>query len=354
MVKRLLLTVIKAFLPVSLIVVASCSTDKLRQRINFNNDWKFTLSGDENSWRPEFDDSGWRTLTLPHDWSIEGRFDEHNTATTNGGALPGGTGWYRKTFTLDQKESDKVIYIDFDGVYRNSEVWINGHYLGKRPYGYSSFRYELTPYLHWGSAPNKIAVKVDNSIQPNSRWYSGSGIYRNVWLVITGKLAINHWGTFITSPRVSRGSALLNITTQIKCCTGKQETVKVKELVYNEENKLVGSVSSPDVVISDTLISLTREVTIKDPVLWSDKKPYLYHVVTEIEKGNIKVDTYETIIGIRSFSFDSDKGFLLNGERVKIRGVCDHHDLGCLGAAINTRALERQPKSRQRNNQTGD
>jgi beta-galactosidase len=334
--------VIRVFVIASIFAQIACSTEKLRERNNFNYGWKFTLVNDENSWLPEFNDSGWQSLSLPHDWSIEGKFDEKNPATTNGGALPGGIGWYRKSFTLDRKKSDKIIYIDFDGVYRNSEVWINGHYLGKRPYGYSSFRYELTPYVYFGSTPNIIAVKVDNSIQPNSRWYSGSGIYRNVWLIITGKIAVNHWGTFITTPQVSTDSACLNIRTEIKNSSGKKETIKVKESVFDKENNLVATVSSRDIVLTDTLSSLTQEVTVKNPFLWSDNKPYLYRVVTEVTKGNFKVDNYETVIGIRSFSFDSDKGFILNGESVKIRGVCNHHDLGCLGAAINTRAIERQ------------
>ena len=182
-----LLNVIKVLVMVSLSLQPACSTENLRERNNFDAGWRFTLVNDENSWRPEFNDSGWRTLDLPHDWSIEGKFDEKNPATTGGGALPGGIGWYRKKFSLDPKESGKMIYVDFDGIYRNSEVWINGHYLGKRPYGYSSFSYNLTPFLHFGSDPNILAVKVDNSMQPNSRWYSGSGIYRNVWLVVTGK-----------------------------------------------------------------------------------------------------------------------------------------------------------------------
>lgn len=340
--KKSLMHTIRLILIVSLISQAAFSQANLRERNNFDAGWRFTLVNDENSWRPEFNDSGWRTLDLPHDWSIEGKFDEKNPATTGGGALPGGIGWYRKKFSLDPKESGKMIYVDFDGIYRNSEVWINGHYLGKRPYGYSSFSYNLTPFLHFGSDPNILAVKVDNSMQPNSRWYSGSGIYRNVWLVVTGKIAVNHWGTFITTPKVSTMSALLNIKTQIRNSTGNKETIKVVESVYNEDNKLVASVTSGDIAMSDTLTTVPQEVTIKEPVLWSDKKPYLYHVVTEIKKGDLKIDNYETSIGIRSFIFDTDKGFQLNGEMVKIRGVCDHHDLGCLGSAINTRALERQ------------
>ena len=339
---KIFLIVTRVLVVVSFFALFACSADKLRERNSFNNGWKFALGDDENSSQPGFNDSGWRELNLPHDWSIEGKFDEKNPATVNGGALPGGIGWYRKSFTLYRKESDKIIYVDFDGVYRNSEVWINGHYLGRRPYGYSSFRYELTPYLHFGSEPNIIAVKVDNSVQPNSRWYSGSGIYRNVWLVVTGEIAVNHWGTYITTPEVSAGSALLNIKTEIKNKTTKKETIKIKESVFDSANNLVASVSSEDMVITDTLSSITQQVSIKNPVLWSDKNPYLYRVVTDIEKGNTKIDSYETVTGIRSFYFDTDKGFLLNGEMVKIRGVCDHHDLGCLGAAVNTRAIERQ------------
>src|SRR5207248_4155514 len=152
---------------------------------------------------PGLDDSQWRLLDLPHDWSIEGEFSEKNPAMPEGGALPGGVGWYRKTFNLPASDKGRLVFVDFDGVYRNSEVWINGRYLGKRPYGYISFEYELSPYVNYGSQKNLIAVRVDNSQQPNSRWYSGSGIYRNVWLTTTGKVFVDHWGTYITTPQVS-------------------------------------------------------------------------------------------------------------------------------------------------------
>jgi beta-galactosidase len=170
-------------LAVAILVMAglsACSTEEPRDRSGFNTGWRFSLAGNDDSRMGDFDDSGWRLLDLPHDWSIEGEFSETNPASAGGGALPGGTGWYRKTFKIDPSKKDKLIYIEFDGVYRNREVWINGNYLGKRPYGYSSFRYELTPYLIYGNEMNVLAVKVDNSKQPNSRWYSGSGIYRNV------------------------------------------------------------------------------------------------------------------------------------------------------------------------------
>jgi beta-galactosidase len=165
----------------------------------FCRDWKFHLGDVRNGQEPGLNDSQWRVLDLPHDWSIEGAFSKDNPATPGGGALPGGIGWYRKEFIVPESESNRLIFIDFDGVYRNSEVWINGHYLGKRPYGYSSFRYELTPFLTYGKRNNILAVRVDNSRQPNSRWYSGSGIYRNVWLVSTERIFVDHWGTFVTT-----------------------------------------------------------------------------------------------------------------------------------------------------------
>ncbi len=332
---------LKGALVLLLAVQCACTTKNVREKINFNSDWKFTLANEDNSQKPEFDDSGWRTVDLPHDWSIEGEFSEKNPATPGGGALPGGTGWYRKTFKVDRQSRDKLYYIEFDGVYRNSEVWINGHFLGKRPYGYSSFRYEISKFLnHTGD--NIIAVKVDNSKQPNSRWYSGSGIYRNVWLVITEKIAIDHWGTFITTPQVSDKSALVNIKMKIKNRAGSSETVNMFTSVYNSDNEKVASATTLGIALTDSITSVAQEVIVENPMLWSDKNPYLYKVVTEIKKGNSIVDNYETFIGIRSFTFDAEKGFILNGKQIKILGVCDHHDLGCFGAAINTRAIERQ------------
>src|SRR5213078_1975419 len=167
-----------------------------RQTMSFDRDWRFHLGDVPGAEQPAFDDSRWRRLDLPHDWSIEGAFSEQNPAGVAGGALPGGVGWYRKTFTVPARDSGKVVFVEFDGVYRNSEVWINGQYLGKRPYGYSSFRYELTPNVRFGAGRNVIAVRVDNSQQPNSRWYSGSGIYRHVRLVTTDPVHVDQWGTY--------------------------------------------------------------------------------------------------------------------------------------------------------------
>src|SRR5256886_7013415 len=184
--------------------------------VSFNQDWRFHLGDVADGQSPALDDSGWRSLNLPHDWSIEGEFSEKNPATPGGGALPGGIGWYRKTFTLSAADKNRLTFVDFDGVYRNSEVWINGHYLGKRPYGYSSFRYQLTPHLRYGRERNVIAVRVDNSQQPNSRWYSGSGIYRHVRLVTTDPVHVDQWGTYVTTPAVNPDSAQETVRTQLR------------------------------------------------------------------------------------------------------------------------------------------
>src|ERR1700753_2786201 len=190
-----------------------------RTTVDFDKGWHFNLGDVKGGETTDFNDATWRMLDVPHDWRLEGKFSKDNPATPEGGALPGGIGWYRKTFTVPASSKNKLVYIDFDGVYQKSDVWINGHHLGFRPNGYISFRYELTPYLNFGGQ-NTIAVKVDNSVQPNSRWYSGSGIYRNVWLVTTNKTAIDHWGTYVTTPEVSDESAIVNAEIKIKTTGG--------------------------------------------------------------------------------------------------------------------------------------
>jgi len=323
-------------------LLQGCSQPVPRTHISFNEGWKFSLTASDDAAQPGFDDSGWRKLDLPHDWSIEGEFSEKNPASPGGGALPGGVGWYRKTFKVNTDDRDRLTYISFDGVYRNSDVWINGTWLGKRPYGYSSFRYELTPYLKYGGEDNVIAVKVDNSEQPNSRWYSGSGIYRNVWLTTTEKIAVDQWGTFVTTPEVSSEAALIRVTTQIRNSTGSKADVRLETTVYDSDNRRVARTETDQVEVPVSGTAVTQELTVKSPRLWSVDNPHLYRVVTTIRSGQLLADTYETVTGIRSFEFDREKGFILNGEPVVIRGVCNHHDLGCLGAAINTRAMERQ------------
>ena len=312
--------------------------------VNFNRDWRFNLGDVTNGQAADLDDSKWRALNLPHDWSIEGEFSEKNPAGFGGGALPGGIGWYRKTFTLPASAKGKSVFIDFDGVYRNSEVWINGHYLGKRPYGYSSFEYEMSAYLNYGTQKNVLAVKVDNSQQPNSRWYSGSGIYRNVWLTTVERLHVDHWGTYITTPEVSEQSARVEIKTRVQNDSGSDATVTVSTRIFDAAGtELFPSRATKDVEVKGNApTEISQTLNVNRPNLWSVETPYLYKAVSQIGSNGKLVDRYETLFGIRSFVFDREKGFILNGKHLKINGVCDHHDLGALGAAVNTRALERQ------------
>lgn len=335
--KQILLLLLAAF-----VLPVYAQQKAVRKVVNFDQNWAFNLGDVAKAQQNDFDDSKWRRLDLPHDWSVEGEFNKDNPATPEGGALPGGIGWYRKVFTLPEADKNKIIYINFDGVYQRSDVWINGHHLGFRPNGYISFQYNLTPYLNYGQQKNVIAVKVDNSVQPNSRWYSGSGIYRNVWLVTVNKVAVNHWGTFVTTPQVTNKQATVNIKTSVKNLTGKPQQVNIVTSIYNSSGLLITNAVLSNVALQDTLATVNQDLVVKSPVLWSVDKPYLYKVYTKIESEGQVLDTYETPLGIRYYNFDADKGFLLNGKHLKILGVCDHHDLGSLGAAINTRALERQ------------
>ncbi|SEN44224.1 beta-galactosidase [bacterium A37T11] len=311
----------------------ACQSPQPSPRLNipFNDGWRFKLAG-----------SDWRLLNLPHDWSIEGKFSAKNPAGYGGGALPGGIGWYQKSFKWDDKWTDKQVYIAFEGVYRNSEVWLNGHLLGKRPNGYISFRYDLSPYLYTGKT-NVLVVRVDNSHQPNSRWYSGSGIYRPVHLLVTNKLAIGEWGTFVATPRVSAHLANVVLATTLHNTSSLQKDIRVETVIQDTAGKEVGTGSQSVARLvkgADTVLTATFNV--KDPLLWSLKTPVMYKAVTRVYNEGTLVDAYETPFGIRSIRFDADSGFYLNGQYLKIRGVCLHHDLGALGAAFNLRAAERQ------------
>ena len=316
-----------------------------REITNLNQNWKFCLNidADKDPSYPEFDDSNWRTLDLPHDWAIEGDFDEHNLSGTGGGALPGGIGWYRKSFKVDKKDRGKSISIEFDGVYMNSSVWINGHLLGTRPYGYISFSYDLTPYINW-NGKNVIAVKVDNSDQPNSRWYSGCGIYRDVRLVKTGDIRVEQWGTYVRTESLSDNKALVRINTSVVNGTINKmvRTLTVTSTVKDSKGKTIASSSTSKELQFNGIFDLEDSILVETPHLWSVDDPYMYTLVTSVSINKKTVDTYETPFGIRTIEFRADSGFFLNGEHVRINGVCLHHDQGCLGAATNERAIERQ------------
>jgi beta-galactosidase len=328
----------------SLFLILCCEqfTAKGQGRIieEFNKDWRFYLGENEKAADAAFEDTGWRKLNLPHDWSIEGKFDKDHPAGIGGGALPGGIGWYMKTFHVPLSSKGKLVFIEFDGVYKNSEVWINGNYLGKRPNGYIAFSYELSKYLKYGTN-NVVTVKADNSQQPNSRWYSGSGIYRDVKLLTVNKLHIEQWGTFVTTPVVSKEAAKISIETSIKSAEAKPQNIVLKTIIRDANKHIVAS-ASKKIAMSGSATKTYQDLELKNPNLWSDTGPYLYTVESQVWANNQLVDTYPTSLGIRTFEFDAAKGFILNGKPVKIKGVCNHHDLGALGAAFNKRAAERQ------------
>lgn len=308
----------------------------------FVSGWRFHLGNPEgDASRQDFDDGAWRLLDLPHDWSIEGDFSADHPARKEGGALPGGLGWYRKVFEAPREWQGKKVFVDFDGVYMNSEVFVNGNSLGVRPYGYSSFRYDLTPYLKWGER-NVLAVKVDNSTQPNSRWYSGSGIYRNVWLTVVEPVHVGHWGTFVTTPEVTGEKAVMEVRTMVKNDGQAGRRVGVVSTLLDARGRMVAGQSGFVDVPAGGCSEASHTLIMTAPELWSTEHPYLYKVRTELKVDGRSVDTYYTTTGVRHFKFDARTGFWLNGKHMKINGVCMHHDLGCLGAAVNVRAIKRQ------------
>ena len=325
---------------------AGTSAAQHRLTRDFDRGWRFHLGDVTGAENVALNDASWRALDLPHDWSIEGEFSERNPAGAGGGALPGGVGWYRKTFTVAATDSSRLVFVELDGVYRNSEVWINGHSLGDRPYGYSSFRYELTPYLHFGRTPNVVAVRVDNSKQPNSRWYSGSGIYRHTRLVTTNRVHVDHWGTYVTTPDVTARSARVRVRTTLRNQSPNDQPIVLRTTVYDGAGRAVASAHATVRIQHDSSAEMTQDVVVPRPNRWSVDRPYLYRVVSRVECGGGRArtlcDDYTTPFGIRTFEFRADSGFFLNGQHLKIRGVCLHHDLGALGSAVSERALERQ------------
>ena len=298
-----------------------------RDRQSFDKDWLFVLADSASMQNSEYADGHWRRLNLPHDWAIEGDFSPSHPSGASGGALPGGIGWYRKHFSLSPDEKYDRFTITFDGVYMNSTVYINGHKLGTRPYGYSTFEYDLTPYIY-KKGDNVIAVKVDNSDQPNSRWYSGCGIYRHVWLTKTLKKAyIPQWGQYVaTTPK---GDVKVKVDFHAE---GSRMKLSIRNTIYDAAGKVVARSQGTQ----------SQQLKVRKPHLWSIGKGYLYTVKSELVVNGKVVDTATTQTAFRDVRFDARKGFFLNGENMKINGVCEHHDFGCLGAALNEDALHRK------------
>ncbi len=310
------------------------------RRQSFNEGWRFLKGDADGAERPGFQDSQWRQIQLPHDWAIEGPFDSHMNPHT--GALPiFGTGWYRKAFTMPESAKGRYFSIEFDGAMNNAKVWLNGEELGGRPYGYIGFSFDLTPYLHYGSQENVLAVRLTPE-DHSSRWYPGAGIYRNVWLITTGALHVDRWGTYVTTPEVTDQSATVSVKTQVRNRTGSEAKVTLRTSVLDAAGKSVIRKDDAVTIPAGAVQTAATTLTVAKPQRWDIDHPYLYTVVSEVMDGNKDVDRYTTPIGIRTIAYDKDKGFLLNGRHTKIHGVCDHHDLGALGAAVNRRAIERQ------------
>jgi beta-galactosidase len=312
-----------------------------RIRDAFDFGWKFSKGDAPGAQEPGFSDAQWRSLDLPHDWSIEGPFSQNEPSGGAGGYAPTGIGWYRKHFRLPAAYKNRKVSVEFDGVYQNSEVWINGQYLGKRPFGYISFAYDLTPHLNAGG-DNAIAVKVDNSLQPGSRWYSGSGIYRHTWLVAVNPVHVAHWGTFVTTPRVSKDDAAVSVRTRVSNEAAAGASCTLVTAIVDREGKAVQTAEASQEIGPHAEYEFEQPFDIAKPVLWSVATPYLYTVRSTVRVGQQVVDEYETPLGIREAIFDASRGFLLNGERVKLNGVCLHHEGGAVGAAVPERVWERR------------
>jgi beta-galactosidase len=321
--------------------VMVAQSDQMRSRESFDSGWKFLKGDAAGAQLPGFADVGWRGIDLPHDWSIEGPVDENAPSGGNGAYLPTGIGWYRKRFRVDAADRGRVALLEFDGVYMNSEVWINGQYLGLRPYGYVPFAYELTPHLNYGDE-NVVAVKVDNSRQTNCRWYSGSGIYRHTWLLKTNALRVAYWGTFVTTTRVSKDSAIVEVKTRV-ANDGKAAAVcSLTTEIVDRDGKVVGTQEASQTAGAQGEYEFVQRMTVEKPSLWSSADPAMYTARNTVRSAGQVVDVYETPFGVREAVFDAKRGFVLNGERVKLNGACIHHETGCVGAAVPERMWVRR------------
>jgi beta-galactosidase len=325
---------------------------------SFNQGWKFVkyfnaydeaVTADrepENLQLPSVNDNNWRSLDLPHDWAIEGPFSD--TLENNTGLLPWkGIGWYRKHFVVNEGDKDKRIYVTFDGAMANAKVWLNGKYVGEWPYGYTSFQLDLTPYINVGK-DNIIAVRLDTK-NWDSRWYPGAGLYRNVWLVKTTPLHLSYNGVFCSTPEIKKERGMLSVKAEVENHFNYPVPVTVKTLVYKLNSKFEpeGPPVAESVLTTATVPGMKNhdfrfDIAVPDPVLWDIDKPELYRVAVTVLQGTTIADRYETNFGFRTIIFTPRDGMLLNGRRVEIRGVCNHHDLGALGAAFNSRAAARQ------------
>src|SRR5437773_5380091 len=322
------------------------SMQNFSQTTVFDFDWRFHRGGAQGAEMPGFDDSKWRNVDLPHDWSIEdlpgtrSPFDPNAISQVSGGFTVGGTAWYRKTFTIPADQKNKRIHIQFDGVYMNADFWLNGEFLGDHPYGYTSFWFDITDKIKLGEK-NTIAVLVKDEGQ-NSRWYSGSGIYRHVWLKTLEPVHVSPWGIYITTPDANVSSAKVNIKTNVTNATTNALPVKLVTRILNSKGDEVARTESQQQINSKASNEFTQNLSVSSPELWSIESPALYTAITEVYNENRITDKAEIKFGIRTISFDATNGFRLNGKTVKLKGGCVHHDNGPLGSKAYDRAEERR------------
>lgn len=306
--------------------------------VDFTAGWKFFKGDGVEFEKAAFNDSQWRQLDLPHDWSVEGPFSDQWASGT--GYLPGGIGWYRKSFEATKGLTDKLVYLYFDGVYKNSEVWINEHYLGKRPNGYASFFYEISKYVK-KSGRNVIAVKVDHTDFADARWYPGSGINRKVYLIKVNPVHIDVWGIAFTTPNVSKENADVEVNIDIRNESLRKGNARVTTELISSKGEVVAK-QNADILLDKNASRATLRFSVSNPSLWSVEHPTLYHLKTSVTLDKKVVDVVTEQVGFRSFTFDKDKGFFLNGEQIKLKGVCVHDDAGALGSAVPAAVWERR------------
>ncbi|WP_207492319.1 glycoside hydrolase family 2 TIM barrel-domain containing protein [Aridibaculum aurantiacum] len=329
-----------------LVLACTASAQTSSRNILFDKDWRFYLGNDTAARLSSFNDAGWRKLDLPHDWSIEdipgtnSPFSADAISGVSGGFTVGGTGWYRKSFTIPAAQKGKRVVVQFDGVYMNADFWINGHHLGNHPYGYTSFAYDLTDHID-PNGTNVIAVQVKNEGR-NSRWYSGSGIYRHVWLNYLQPVHVAQWGTFVTTPKVTKAGATVNVKTKVQNETAKPASIKLVTIVKDGKGVEKARKTSQQTIAANNVFELSQDINVTAPKLWSLEAPALYTAVTEVYNNNQLADVVTTPFGIRTISFDAVNGFQLNGKTVKLKGGCVHHDNGALGAKAYDRAEERK------------
>ncbi len=308
---------------------------------DFDRGWSFHLGDIPAAESPSFDDSGWRRLDVPHDWSIEGDYDPESPTRRGGGYLPCGVGWYRKSFTVPASQRNGRVFVEFDGVMANSDVWINGRHLGHRPIGYLPLHYDMTEYLDF-DGPNVIAVRADNSVQPASRWYTGAGIYRHVRLIATPEVYLQRWGVFVTTPEVSDGQATVCIRSAVINSSDKPCKVTLRNRVTSPSGAVFAAEGSVlEIAAGDTAVCEQR-LTVENPERWDIVSPKLYTARTELCRGSRVLDDDTNRFGIREFHYESQTGFWLNGRNLKILGACVHHDGGAVGSAVPASVWERR------------